>query len=120
MRKAIRLGHYEDVLKGYAPSEDEWNRVQHCLVCKLSKDGRVFNQERGPEYSKRRVAISEEEDEEDEVKYDPSATVECSIHFDLVFVGDFISCFMRIGPHAYVTHSWVKGRNAEDLLSTLL
>lgn len=120
MKKAIKAGHYGDVLKGYEPTPDDWEDVEDCITCKMFKDGRVKHQERGAEYARKRTRRVESDDEDEKVEYSLKSRVECSIHFDLVYVGDEISCFMCVGPHNYVKHEWMKSRSADELLTTLL
>jgi hypothetical protein len=47
LRKSINLGHYQDVIKASPASYSDWNCVINCITCRLYKDGRLLDQQRG-------------------------------------------------------------------------
>jgi hypothetical protein len=118
---SVKLGHYDDVLQGQSFHSSDWKLVEDCLVCTLSKDGRMRGLQRGRAYANQRSAITEDLGlNVRSTIYNIGAKVDVQVCFDLVFVRKNISLLVIVKPHNYLLHTWVGDRTTESVFRALV
>ena len=122
LKRSIALGHYSDVISDDIKSLD-WKQIQHCVDCKLDKDGRLSGQERGKDYVKRRSRVKFDNlqliDTAPEPKYSLTNRIDARLFFDLVYVGEDICLLMLVKPHNYLLMTWITKRDIKTLLDSV-
>ena len=119
MKESIAKGHYRDVLpKDVSEKDLNWSVVEECVTCKLCKDGRLKDQERGPDYNpkrRRKHYETEETPMESEEPLTFGKQQDVKVAFDIVYVAGYLCVCMIVKPFNYVLCEWVSKKDSYTL-----
>lgn len=121
LMESLQQGHYKDVITDPTLlTNSDWENVDSCITCNLSKDGRLKNLQRGKRYSRRRVTFEDDDGQIQEKdrslatpKINESFMVKC--YFDIVFIDKFMSLTMVVKPYNYLVQTWIENKTREEL-----